>query len=174
MSLVYVSPDLHDKWSPLDSHGRGRDLPGGKAWDASKDEMGPQGYPEQFFRDSRKFDSGGKPNPILLPMLRQSMEQVAQLDFVTAQKSLLAIVDPLLEWVRKSDDYALPLTPHASHLIGVRPVSRTPEEIIKLCGKLQDRGIVVAVRCGNIRVSPYLNTTENDIAMLVQGLMERA
>jgi hypothetical protein len=60
-------------------------MPGGKAWDASMDEMGPRGYPEPFYSDARKFDSGGKPNPILLPMLRASMEKIALIDTQEAQ-----------------------------------------------------------------------------------------
>ena len=39
MSLVYVSPLLHNTWLPLDLHGRSRDFPGGKAWDASRHEV---------------------------------------------------------------------------------------------------------------------------------------
>lgn len=71
-SLVYVSPDVHESWQPLDQHGRSRDfvIHNKSTWDASKNEMGPQGYSEKFINDARKFDSGGKPNPILLPMIR--------------------------------------------------------------------------------------------------------
>jgi hypothetical protein len=39
MSLVYVSPSLHDSWLPLDLHGRSRDFPASKAWEASRHEV---------------------------------------------------------------------------------------------------------------------------------------
>jgi selenocysteine lyase/cysteine desulfurase len=167
--MVYVSPHVHDTWIPLDMHGRGRDLAGGKAWDASKDEIGPKGYPEKFYSDSRKFDSGGKPNPILLPMLRASMEQVALMDIDEAQNKLKALTEPLLSWA-SHHGYSISPGQHAAHLIGIRPFQRTPEELLEMCRFLQEKGIILAVRCGVFRISLYLTNTERDIQKLIEGL----
>jgi selenocysteine lyase/cysteine desulfurase len=144
-------------------------MAGGKAWDASKDEMGPKGYPEKFYEDSRKFDSGGKPNPILLPMLRASMEQVVLVDTGQAQKKLKDLTSPLLSWA-KSNGYSLSPGHHAFHLIGIRPSDRTPEEMVRMCQALQEKGIFIAVRCGVFRISPYLTNTEGDVQKLIDGL----
>ena len=102
---MYISSDVQDSWQPLDQHGRSRKIAidGGSSWDASKDEMGPNGYPTEFCNDARKFDSGGKPNPILLPILRASLEQVVELDVVKAQEDLKLLIQPitrlgLAEW----------------------------------------------------------------------------
>ena len=174
--MVYISPELHDEWQPLDFHGRGRDFPGGKhTWNASIDEIGPKGYPERYYADARKFDSGGKANPVLLPVLRAAMEQVALLDFHQSQNRLQMLIGPLVEWVKQhgNGSYSLPLTPHASHLIGIKPLRQTPQETIRFCDKLKKQhDIVVAVKCGCIRISPYLDTTETDISKLVAALDE--
>jgi len=84
--LAYISPEVQDDWIPLDFHGRGRDFEAGAdSWDVSKNEMGPRGYPERYYGDARKFDSGGKANPLLLPMLRTAMEEVSRIDVAKAQ-----------------------------------------------------------------------------------------
>lgn len=169
MSLVYISPRVHEKWSPLDLHGRSRDLPTGKAWDASMNEMGPKGYPDHFYSDSRKFDGGGKPNPILLPLLRASMEKVVALDIEKAQAQLKALVQPLLSWA-SNNGYSISPGPHAFHLIGIRPLNRTPEELLEMSRALLQKDIIIAVRCGVFRISPYLDNTEADIQALIAGL----
>lgn len=171
-SLVYIDPELHEQWLPLDQHGRGRDLAGGKDWDASKNEMGPNGYPEKFFKDARKFDSGGKPNPILLPMLRASLECVAALDKKALQSSLKESMEPFLEWVKSSPAFSLPPA-HDFHLFGVRPTNMTPDRMIELCNRLADeRRIYVAVRCGAFRISPYIDNSKADVDALLSAFME--
>jgi selenocysteine lyase/cysteine desulfurase len=170
-SLVYIDPALHDRWAPLDQHGRGRDL-GGDDWDASKDEMGPSGYPEQFLKDARKFDSGGKPNPILLPMLRSSLEHVVTLDQTELQQTLRDLMQPLLKWVHLSGKFSLPAS-HPNHLVGIRPVNMTPDQMIGFCNRLQsEKGIYLAVRCGAFRISPYLDNTKSDIEALLAAFLE--
>lgn len=169
MSLVYISTEVHDTWLPLDIHGRSRDFAGGKDWDASMDEIGPAGYPEAFYSDARKFDSGGKPNPIMLPMLRASMESIVLIDTQEIQKQLKALIQPLLHWAAQNG-YIISPGPHASHLIGIRPSQRTPEELLSMCRALQEKEIIIAVRCGVFRISPYLTNTEADIEKLIEGL----
>lgn len=131
--------------------------------------MSPRGYEETFYSDARKFDSGGKANPILIPMLRASMEEVVLLDSGNAQKKLEVLMSPLLKWARNRN-YAISPGPHASHLIGIRPPNRTPREMLEICDGLKRRGIHIAVRCGGFRISPYLSNTHRDIERLIQGL----
>ena len=173
-SLVYIDPTLHELWSPLDQHGRGRDLEGGKDWDASRDEMGPNGYPEKFFKDARKFDSGGKPNQILLPMLRTSLERVAVVDKSRLQLALKDLMSPFLEWVRGSANFQLP-SAHDHHLFGVRPTKMTPEKMIEICNRLQkEEKVYIAVRCGAFRISPYLDNCNSDVEKLLTTFQEMA
>lgn len=173
-SLVYVSSQVQVSWQPLDQHGRSRKVAvdGGSSWDAAKNEMGPNGYPAEFCKDARKFDGGGKPNPILLPMLRASLEQVVQLDVLRAQQELKVLTQPILDWASQND-FVLTPGPHAAHLIGIRPGLKstlTPQRMIDIANELQQEGIFIAVRCGAFRISPYVDTTESDIQRLLEAL----
>jgi selenocysteine lyase/cysteine desulfurase len=171
-SLMYISKAVQNDWIPLDFHSRGRDFEAGAStWNASRNEMGPNGYPERFYTDARKFDSGGKANSILLPMLAKSLEEVAALgDLEIVQQRLKRLMEPLFLWVRENNSYSLNRGPRAYHLIGIVPENRTPEEMIEMAARLQQRGIYIAVRCGCFRISPYLTTTNEDVEELIQGL----
>jgi len=172
-SLVYVDPKLHGVWSPLDQHARGRDFEGGAEWDMGKGNMDSNGYPEKFYADARKYDSGGKANPILFPMLRAALEEVNTIDVTDAQKQLRRVTKPLFDWVagRGGDYYELPST-HAYHLIGLRPKrTMTPRQMVEIATRLRtEDGICIAVRCGSFRISPYLDTIAQDIDKLVSAL----
>jgi selenocysteine lyase/cysteine desulfurase len=170
-SLCYVSPEVRELWDPLDQHGHSRDLAGGANWDAAKNVMGANGYPEKFFDDARKFDSGGKPNPILLPMLRVSLEQVAKLDFVQVQDQLGKLMVPLIDWAL-SNQFTMTSGDCAYHLVGIRPTQLTTQQMIDICSSLQQKGIYVAVRCGAFRVSPYIDNVNSDIQRLISALEE--
>ena len=163
----------------MDFHGRGRDFEAGAAsWDASKNEMGPNGYPEKYYGDARKFDSGGKANPLLLPMLRTAMEEIVCCsidDLAKAQSKLKILTKPLLDWAADGNKYGYSVKtgPRAYHLIGLVPEEKTPEEMIEISKRLAtEKGIIIAVRCGGFRVSPYLTNTENDVQKLIEGLEE--
>jgi selenocysteine lyase/cysteine desulfurase len=172
-SLVYVHPSVRDEWQPLDQHGRGRDF-GTPAYDASKDEMSDDGYPTTFFKDARKFDSGGKPNPVLLPILRASLEEIVTLDIEEAQQQLRALMSPFLEWATRHG-YTFP-TSHAHHLVGIRPTSQaSTEKMIAIAERLESaHNVCIAVRCGAFRISPYLDCTPSDMDRLVQALEQEA
>lgn len=169
-SLVYMNPQLNATWQPLDQHGRSRE----KAWDASKDEMGPKGYPANYRTDARKFDSGGRPNPILLPMLRLGMEQVVErVNLTTAQDQLKQLLSPLLDWALSSGLFTLPPGPHVYHLVGLRPTFLTASHMLELNAKLEkEHKVYVAVRCGAFRISPYLDTTPYEIQRFTEIFKE--
>lgn len=131
--------------------------------------MLPTGYPELFVNDARKFDSGGKPNPILLPMLRVAMEKVTKLDLGKEHQRLKELMEPLLMWAQQNG-YYLPSTPHAYHLVGIRHPNATEDKVTAILQELKKRGIVIAVRVGGFRISPYTNTTPEDIQHLIEAL----
>lgn len=171
--LVYIDPTLHDLWCPLDQNDRGRDI-GGPNWDAAKESMTPNGYPTTFLKDARKFNSGGKPNPILLPMLQASLEEVASLDKFELQAKLKNLANPLLQWVQSSNTFVLPFD-HSYHIMGLRPLndSMPIEKLIDLCDQLQkEYGIYTAVRAGALRISPYIDNTSDDMNSLVHALTQ--
>ena len=169
----FVFFQVQDDWIPLDFHGRGRDFEAGAAsWDVSRNEMGPHGYPEKFYGDARKFDSGGKANPILLPMLRQAMEEVSVITTADLQLALKILMQPLMVWAPENG-YSVKSDPRAYHIIGLVPKEKTPEEMLEIAKKLKDeKGVILAVRCGGFRVSVYETNTPKDVERLIEGLEE--
>jgi selenocysteine lyase/cysteine desulfurase len=135
--------------------------------------MGPFGYPMPFYQDARKFDSGGKPNPIILPMLKASLRTVVALDMAQLQDTLKDIMKPLLDWVQTSDQFVLP-TEHGFHLLGLRPKKDKnipTEHVLEICRRLlEGYGIYVTVRCGALRISPYIDNTMEDVEAFVIAL----
>ena len=157
----------------MDFHGRGRDFEAGStSWDVSRNEMGPRGYPETYYGDARKFDSGGKANPLLLPMLRKALEEIASIDTAEAQLYLKELMQPLLDWA-VGNGYSVTASSRAYHLIGLIPNEKTPEEMIEIAKRLATKKrVILAVRCGGFRVSPYLTNTKTDVRNLIEGLEE--
>jgi len=173
MSLVYISPTLHDLWEPLDQHGRSRivEIEHPSSWDSAQNNMGPNGYSEKFARDARKFDSGGKSNNVLMPMVRAGLKLATQTDARSAQSELKDLCAPLLTWAT-SKGFSVATKSRSYHLIGIRPPSdlAPPEKMIEICKRLEEEQIFIAVRCGAFRISPYLDTTPFEIQRLIKVL----
>lgn len=137
--------------------------------------MGPDGYPQLWVSDARKFDQGGKPNPILLPMLQCSLEYVARTigqDLNKAQEKLSSLIKPILDWALKNG-YKTSAGPRVSHILGLRPdVNKhmTPQQLLEIAAMLQKQGIYIAVRCGGLRISPYVTNNENEIEKFIEAL----
>ncbi|KAL3925352.1 MAG: hypothetical protein SGILL_000461 [Bacillariaceae sp.] len=170
-SLVYIDRQLHEAWEPLDQHGRSRDMKYAAAWEAYPNQMTPDGYNEIFCHGARKFDSGGKPNSIILPMLQKSLEQVVErVDLDACQSELEGIVEPFLKWLRRNTDmFILPPGPHVFHLMGIRPTGQwlNVPQMLEIVQKMENERIYLAVRCGAFRVAPYLNSTRAEMKRFV-------
>jgi hypothetical protein len=89
--------------------------------------MGPHGYPETFFPDARKFDSGGTISPILISMLLASLQEVCALDMDLIQPTLKILMQPLLDWAIENDMW-VPRS-HHFHLVGLKPRNITVEDM---------------------------------------------
>ena len=144
--------------------------------------MSPKGYPEQFVHNALKFNQGGRPNPIILPILRVAIEEVVQtmtmedgtISFDKAQNQLRTTMEPLLHWA-KNNGYVQNPGPQMSHIVGLRPCPTkhmTPRQLLDIATALQQRGIYLAVRCGGFRIAPYLDTTAEDVQSLIAALEE--
>ena len=174
--LAYIHPTVYNTWQPLDYHGRGIDLP--ETWTCSRNALSPTGYPLSYYKNARKFDSGGKANSILLPMLEQSLKEVLELgDLTTIQQQLKQVMQPLLDYVENGEGaahyYISTKEPRSYHIIGVMSKTKTPTELLEIQDQLASRRIYVAVRCGGFRISPHITTTTPDnVQALVKGLQE--
>ena len=69
---VYLAPELHATWTPIDHHERSREGSDNPAWDEHGAMAGAHGYPEPFFPGARRLDGGGRANPTIMPMVREA------------------------------------------------------------------------------------------------------
>jgi len=165
-SLVYINPRMHDSWLPLDQHGRDRITNG--ASDASRHQLTPDGYPARFVTDASKFDSGGRANSIILPMLRASLEQVASQDLEAVQSTLQSLMQPVLDWASRNS--LIVPTNGVAHLIGIRVKNMKDDNLTGICKALADENIFVAARCGGFRISAYLDNSREDVQRLLEAM----
>jgi selenocysteine lyase/cysteine desulfurase len=177
MSLVYVHPKYHNYWKPLDQHERSRVVFQNEIYDAQEDNITRNGYPHAFVDGAPRLDSGGKKNPILEPMVCEALKFVTQLDLCYAQSQLKVLMDALL--VRgRAIGFSVQCGPRANHIIGLRPFKNelrqrlTPERMVDIKNRLWKHQIFIAVRNGAFRISPWLNTTMEDVDRLMSALEE--
>jgi selenocysteine lyase/cysteine desulfurase len=169
--LVYIHPTVVSTWQPLDQHDRTRDWHGESI--AYRNTLTPEGYPSNFLPGARKLDAGGRSQPILMPMLRAALEKVVEIDPVAAQTTLHALMQPLRDWVAESEVFSLPgQAAQAGHLMGLSPTSLSPEALKRIASDLAKEGVLLSVRCGLFRISPYLDNTGADVQKLVDALRD--
>ena len=183
-SLCYVHPRNHGTWLPLDQHDRARSCNESPLWDVEMNKLRSGrvqdggGYSEEFVQGARRLDEGGRPNPILMPMLRAALEIVAGYgDIAQIETKIASINDQVLEGALQMG-FITTRGPRAGHILGLRPGSDelkaklTPETMLEICERLQAKGIFISPRCGAFRISPYINTTEDEVKQLLAGLAE--
>ena len=177
-SLCYVHPRNHDTWLPLDQHDRARLCHEDPLWDVEMNKLQSRGYSEDFVQGARRLDAGGRPNPILLPMLRSALKIVAGYDDIERiQSKIEAVNNQILKGAMQMGFTTTP-GPRAGHILGLRPrtdelkAKLTPETMLDICKRLQAKGIFISARCGAFRISPYINTTEEEVKQLLVGLAD--
>ena len=68
-SLLFVARRLHDAWVGIEQHERNREGSDHPDWDALG-VMRDTGYPDVYKGGARRFDAGGRPNPVSEILLR--------------------------------------------------------------------------------------------------------
>eukprot|EP00977_Amphora_coffeiformis_P015742 scaffold4707_cov164-Amphora_coffeaeformis.AAC.16 len=171
--LVYMDPTVIEAWQPLDQHDRSRDWHGHSISDRGM--LTPTGYPDDFLPGARKFDAGGRTQPILMPMLRTALEKVVLIDTVQAQTQLQSLMQPFRDWAAQSPQIR-PLPDSdtcANHIFGLEIKEASPARLQSMLKRLADEfQIIVSIRCGVMRISPYLDNTVEDVNSFVKGLQQ--
>ena len=174
-SLCYVHQLFHDSWLPLDQHERSRTVFQDEVYDATENNIDSNGYPEALIKGAARLDSGGKKNPILLPMVNEGLRIVNRINLVEAQMYLKSITDSILVGGEKIG-FGVQPGPRAGHIIGLRPKSvklsklLTPAKMVEVANNLKQKSVYLAVRSGAFRIAPYLDTTMGDVETLLHAL----
>ncbi len=147
----------HRGWRPLEHHWGGRE--------GSEDFAALTDYTEAYRPGARRFDGGEASNFVLLPMA------VAALETVTAWSvpRIAAAIAPLSQEItRHAADLApAPSPPRADHILGLQ----LPEgAAARVAARLAHEQVHVSVRGKNLRVSPHVYNTTEDVDRFVSAL----
>jgi len=167
------------EWGPLDQHERSRLGSDQADWD----EVGAMDrdsgcYPEQFFPGARRFDAGGKPNPLIVPMVREAL-QLLTLKWSphAIQSYLMSLTDSIatqLETLLGSSVVVIkPKSLRSGHILGLRLLDPTSGASVlsEVHRRLKEHRVYVSVRSGWLRVSPYIYNTPSEANAFVSILV---
>jgi len=114
-----------------------------------------------------RWDAAETANYFNHAALDASLEFVLQVGPATVREHNHRLIEQLFERLPK--DRCIPTSPldHAQRGPYACFGARTPEKTVALYEKLRKENIIVSLREGNIRVSPYLFNTERDIDRLI-------
>jgi len=114
-----------------------------------------------------RWDAAETANYFNHAALDASLEFVLQVGPATVREHNHRLIEQLFERLPK--DRCIPTSPLDHAQLGPYACfgARTPEKTVALYEKLRKENIIVSLREGNIRVSPYLFNTERDIDRLI-------
>lgn len=186
ISLMYLHPKHHDTWTPLDFHERSRLGSEDPSWDSvgtfaihpSEDRSyHTGGYPEAFLPGARRIDAGGRPNPVVLPMLAVSLETLCRSGQVEAIHAYLTYLTDMLAGEIENDPTSmievLPKSMRSGHIIGLRLKAAHSDgiSIHDVAKNLQENArVCLAVRHGAIRLAPHVFITPENILKVASFL----
>ena len=126
------------------------------------------GYEPRFKQGARAYDSGGRPNPILMPMVCTAVEMVLRWGPDQVHNMLRVHTDQIAAMATRLG-LRIP-SRRAAHICGV---DRCGDETwADRCSTfLASKGIIVASRFGKLRVAPHVYNTSNEIQQLCTLLM---
>jgi selenocysteine lyase/cysteine desulfurase len=191
-SLVYLDPEYHSSWQPIDFHERSRLGSDNPQWDelGAMDNQGIAdasrvltggGYPLDFKPGARRLDSGGRPNPILIPMIKEALGLILDWKPCHIQAKLADLTNYLVDEIVASK---LPITvkpreQRSGHIIGLRlqpeaqaALDERNVSVGAIGAALKERGVFVSVRAGGLRVAPYVYNTREEIGRFLVELAD--
>jgi len=181
MSLLYIHPDYHTIWEPLDHHERGRVGNNEEGWDEVIFMDPDTGfYPHALFPDARRFDAGGKANPVTVPMVRAGLQTVLSWTPTVVQEHCATLTDAIaaqLQSVFGEHVLIRPKSQRSAHILGVRFHPTSPYHaisLIELNKALKKEHIYASVRGEWLRLSVYLHNSLSDVNRFVSLFVQVA
>ena len=151
---------------------------------ADADDSLPFSMAGAYADDARALDGGGRPNPVLLPMVAEALGLVLEWGPERIRQRCAVLSADATARLRASDCIELPRR-HAPHLFGTRPAGwcgrlGTPaagrdDAWAKDCAAhLRARGIETTGRLGALRTSVHVYTRASDLPRYVDAVLDFA
>jgi len=124
-------------------------------------------YSEEFQPGARRFDMGERSNFLQIPMAAAALRQLLDWGVESTQETLRELTRRA---ARGAEALGLEVSPEAhraGHLVGLRRRGGYPPDVT---ARLAARKVYVSVRGENLRVSPHLYNTAEDVDRLLEAL----
>ena len=126
-------------------------------------------YTDTYAPGARRYDVGERSNFVLLPMAIEALHQILAWGVENIATSLRVLTDRIEEEAERLGIEAVPASMRAGHMIGL---GLGPEAPKGLATRLAEENVFVSVRGHNLRVSPHLYNTAEDVDRLFAALAE--
>ena len=121
------------------------------------------GYEPRFKQGARAYDSGGRPNPVLMPMVCEAVNMVLDWKPANVRDMLQRQTDKVAKTARQLH-LRVP-SQRAGHICGVDKIGDL-EWSDRCSSFLKRNGMIVASRFGKLRVAPHVYNTDAEIEQL--------
>lgn len=190
-SILYLNPKHHDSWQPLDQHDRNRLGNDEPEWVeiSGMHSLSIPVYPTTFQWGARCISAGGRPNPIILPMVSSALDMISEilggpstilthvsklteefLRLIQTDDDLVPIVDKNEAYYSRIGILVLPRQFRSKHIIGLSFHPSISISTREICQRLGEVGIKVSVRQSYLRISPYIYNTLQQVKNLYSQL----
>jgi selenocysteine lyase/cysteine desulfurase len=126
-------------------------------------------YQDAFQPGARRYDVGERSNFVLLPMANEALRQILDWGVENVSKTIGELTALIEEEAKKRGIKAIPAKRRARHMVGLKLGSAVPED---LATRLAGEDIFVSLRGENVRLSPHLYNTAEDVDRLFAALAE--
>ncbi len=128
-------------------------------------------YEEQYQSGAMRFCSGGRVNPIIIPMLAHSLNTIV---YSWGVENISWLIKTFMTDKIKSecDKLGLYTVKNYNHILGVRQVGnpKFPEQISKWLK--EKKNIIVSARFKYLRVAPHVYNTQRELHIFIHALRE--
>ena len=126
-------------------------------------------YEPRFKTGARALDSGGRPNPVLMPMASKAMELVLGWGPDRICAHLQTYTDRVAATAQELGLHTPPR--RAGHIVGVSKRG-DPDWSERCSAFLKANGVIVASRFGKLRVAPHVYNTPQEVELLCDLLAQ--
>ena len=157
LGYAWTAPRCRD-WRPLEHHWAGRE--------GSENFARLTSYTDSYRAGARRFDGGEASNFVLAPMAVAALQMVTE----WSVERLAATVGPLSAAVAQgvaSLGLQPGIEPRAGHILGFTLPTGSAGAVVDRLARAQ---VHVSLRGDNLRVSPYVYNTEDDVRRLLDTL----
>lgn len=173
LSCLYVHPKYHKDpaCEGLDAHEHNREgADGATCLPFTEDPQAP--YSETFKLGAYKFDSGGRGNPVILPMFVHSIQQVLKWGVCNIAACTRLINQRIASGAERHGFDVLPPKLRSPHILGIRAPHNADFSMADVSAFLKTKRILISSRFGALRVAPHMYNTFDEVDQLIACLGE--